>query len=72
MSVIAAIGVDLAQNVSQLNGMDETGNQNDDTVIGRLSEHHIVTDRNEAEPSCRLSSGAFNVPDGPRVGLSID
>lgn len=51
---------------------DDTAIENDDTVIRRVSQYHIVTDKNGAEPRRRLSSSAFNKSEGPRAGMSID
>lgn len=51
---------------------DEPGIKNDDTVIRRVSQYHIVPDKNGAEPRLRLSSAAFNKSEGPRAGMSVD
>lgn len=51
---------------------DETRIENGDTVIRRVSERHIITDNNSAEPRRRLSSAAFQKSKGPRAGMSVD
>ena len=51
---------------------DEPAIGDEDTVIRRVSEYHVVIDKNGPKPRRRLSSGAFNKSEGPKAGMSVD